>query len=195
MSTPPPPASVTIAAIKPASSKRGAKMLLSSRSFFSRTAGTAPAVTAFQLLFHSNAALAIDELHEAFPVAWVGFEHACETRGNGRRAGFADATGGHAFVQRIDHDGDAPRPQTLLERIGDLRGHCLLCLETLRIDIDDPRELRDARHAPIRQIGHMSDSNDRQHMMLAMGFDADIAEHHEIVIALHILESARQDFN
>ena len=39
----------------------------------------------------------------------------------------------------------------------------------------------------------MRHAYDGQHMVLAMRFDADIAKHDQVVITLHILESARKN--
>ena len=89
-----------------------------------------------------------------------------------------------------DRHGDAARRQRAIDRTGDLGGHALLDLQTAGIEIDHPGQLADTDHAPARQIG---DADDRRHVMLAMGFETDIAQQHDILIAFDLVEGALEN--
>ena len=99
----------------------------------------------------------------------------------------------HAVVDRLDDDADAVRLEHLVDRIGDLRGELLLDLQAPGIDLDHARELADADHAAARNIGHAGVADDRRHVVLAMALEANIAQHHHLVIALDLLEGFLQD--
>jgi len=63
-------------------------------------------------------------------------------------------------------------------------------LEPLRIDIDEPRELRDADDALVRQIGDMRPADDRRDMMLAMALETDVLQDDHLVVAIGLFEGA-----
>ena len=67
-------------------------------------------------------------------------------------AWLANASAGHAGVRALDHDRDAARLERGLDRVGNLRGHPLLYLQTMREDFHDPREFRKTYDARAREI-------------------------------------------
>ena len=82
--------------------------------------------------------------------------------------------------------------QHLVERVGDLRGHLFLDLQPLGIDVDEPRQFRDADDAVVRQIGDMHLADDRRDVVLAMRLEADVLQQDDLVIAVGLLEGALQ---
>src|SRR6185312_14139747 len=109
-----------------------------------------------------------------------------------RDARLVDAARRHALMRRLDDDGDALGLQHLAQGVGDLRRHLLLDLQALRIDLDEPRQLRDADDAAVRQIGDMRLADDRRDMVLAMRFEADVLQYDHLVIAVDLAEGAMQ---
>src|ERR1019366_5018114 len=61
-------------------------------------------------------------------------------------------------------------------------------LQAPGIDIDQPGELRDADHAVARKIADMGAPDDRREVMLAMGLELDVPQHHHLVIAGDLVE-------
>ena len=122
----------------------------------------------------------------------VGLEDAAELGGDGRDVLVVHAAGGHAFVDRVDQHGDAGGVQAFRDGVADLRGHCLLRLQALGEDFDDASDLGDADHAIRWHVGDERFAEERGHVVLAMAFDIDVLEHDDVVIALHILERARE---
>ena len=82
--------------------------------------------------------------------------------------------------------------QHVLQRVGDLRRHLLLDLQPLRVDLDEPRQLRDADDAPVRQVADVHLADDRHHVVLAMALEADVGQHDDLVVAVDLLERARE---
>src|SRR6476619_3622542 len=70
----------------------------------------------------------------------------------------------HAVVRRLDNDADALRFQDVMDGVGNLRGHFLLNLQAPGIDVDHARELADADHAAIWNVGYPGLANDRRHV-------------------------------
>jgi len=95
-------------------------------------------------------------------------------------------------MRRFDHYRDALRLEHLVERIGDLRRHLLLDLQPLGVDLDKPRQLRDADHPIVRQVGDVDLADDRRDVVLAVRFEADVLQHDDLVIPVHLLEGALQ---
>jgi len=106
--------------------------------------------------------------------------------------GLMHAARRHALVRRLDDDRDALRLQHLLQRVRDLHRHLLLDLQALRIDVDEPRELRDADDAMARQVGDVRAADDRHHVVLAIALDAHVPQHDHLVVTLDLLEGARE---
>ena len=99
----------------------------------------------------------------------------------------------HAVMRRLDDDADALRLEDVIDGVGDLRRHLFLDLQTLGIDVDDARQLADADHAAVGNVGHPGLADDRRHVVLAMALEADAAQHDHLVIAFGLLEGLLQD--
>jgi hypothetical protein len=97
-----------------------------------------------------------------------------------------------ALVRRLADDGHAARLQDLLQRVGDLRRQLLLDLQAMGIGIDHTGELADADHALVRQVADMNPADDRHHVMLAVRLEPDVAQRHDFVVALDLLEGPLQ---
>src|SRR4051812_39629562 len=117
-------------------------------------------------------------------------EHAA---GHETRGGLVDAARRHTAVRRLDHHGDALRLQHLVQAVRDLSREAFLDLQPLRIGFDQTRELGNAHHAVARQIADVRTADDRRHVVLAMGFEADIAQHDNLVIPVDLLEGALKE--
>ena len=122
-----------------------------------------------------------------FGVVAENAEHAARHHGD---AGLVDAARRHALVRRFGDDGNAVRLKHLIETGRDLGGHLLLDLQPPRIDLDQPRQFGNADHAIARQIADMHPPDDRRHVMFAMQFEADVAQHHDLVVTAGLLERA-----
>ena len=81
-----------------------------------------------------------------------------------------------------------------LDRVEDLRGHRLLRLQALGVDLDDAGELGDADDVVERHVGDAGLAEERGHVVLAVRFHVDVAQHDDVVIALHVLEGAGEVF-
>jgi hypothetical protein len=56
---------------------------------------------------------------------------------------------------RLNHHGDATRPEHLIDRLRDLRRHSLLNLQPFGENLDQTREFRNTDHAAVWQIGNV----------------------------------------
>src|SRR3546814_12633362 len=81
---------------------------------------------------------------------------------------------------------------TLFRSVGDLRGELFLDLQPLAVDVEHPRQLADADHAIMREIGDMRPADARRYVVLAVGFEADVAQHPHLVTAFALLEIGRE---
>src|SRR5690606_23976599 len=111
-------------------------------------------------------------------------------RGHHAHPALVDAPRGHAFVTGLDHHAHAAGPEHVLDHLGDLRGHLLLDLEAPRIGLDHARELADAHHLAIGQVADVSTADDRRHVVFAVAFELDVAQHDHLVVAADLLEGA-----
>ena len=100
---------------------------------------------------------------------------------------------GHALVRRLDHHRHPLGLEHGADGAGDLGRHPLLELQPPGIGLDQARQLADADHPLVGKIGDMGLADDRRQMMLAVGLEADVAQHHHLVIAVGLLEGARED--
>src|SRR3546814_3854197 len=73
--------------------------------------------------------------------------------------------------------------------------HLLLDLQPPGIGLDDAGKLADADDPLIRQIGNMRLADDRDHVVLAMRNEADVAQHDHLVVAVGLLEGALQNLD
>ena len=87
----------------------------------------------------------------------------------------------HRCVASID-DGDAERLDLLADGLGDLVRHALLDLEPPGEDLDQPRDLAEADHLALRDIGDVAAAEKRQQVMLAETVEVDVLDDHHLVI-------------
>src|SRR5689334_18901915 len=80
----------------------------------------------------------------------------------------------------LDHDRHAYRMERLHEGVGDLGGELFLDLEAARENIDNARDLGEANHFPIRDIGDVGAADEREKMMLAHRVELDVFHHHNL---------------
>ena len=64
--------------------------------------------------------------------------------------------------------------EPLHEEVGDLLGQPLLDLEPARVHLDDPRDLRQPDHAPVRDVGDVGVAEERQQVVLAQRVERDV---------------------
>ena len=69
-----------------------------------------------------------------------------------------------------------------LDRLGDLRREPLLHLQPAREHVDDARDLAEADHAAVRNVGDVALAEERQQVMLAQAVEVDVAHDHHLVI-------------
>ena len=129
-------------------------------------------------------------VEEALAPALILVEDAGEVRRLHDRLGLVDGAQRHALVGGADHHGDAERGETLLDGLADLRRERLLHLQPAGEDVDHAREFRQTDNPLVRQIGDVRDAGERRDMVLAMAFEAHVAQQDHVVIAGHILEGA-----
>src|SRR5690606_15893055 len=135
---------------------------------------------------------ALDEAQELRAGARVLAEAAEHARGHHAHPALVHAAGGHALV-RADHDhAHALRLQHVLAGVGDLRSPLLLHLEAARVGVHHPGQLADAHDLARRQVAHVDPADDRGHVVLAVAFVLDVAQHDHLVVAGHLLEGAGQ---
>jgi hypothetical protein len=95
-------------------------------------------------------------------------------------------------VLGVDQHRDAGGAEVILDGVGDLHGHGLLGLETLGEDLDQAGQLGEADHLAGRHVRDPGLAQERRHVVLAMALHVDAAQHDHVVVALHVLEGARQ---
>src|SRR5215510_4214900 len=100
----------------------------------------------------------------------------------------------HELVGAFDDDTDAEWIEHALQTAGDLGGHFFLHLQPSGIDVDEPRQFRNADNAVARQIADVNAADDRRDMVLAMGLEPDVAQHDDLVVAANLLEGPLQVF-
>src|SRR5262245_30955522 len=149
---------------------------------------------AMQCFLRLVAVADLDEREELAAGPGIAAEGAEHLAGDHRHAALVHATGGHAFVDRLDHDADPTRLQHRVDALGDFRGHLLLDLEAAGIRVDDARELADADDLAGRQITDVRPADDRRHVVLAVGLELDVTEHDHLVVTRRFLEGAPQVF-
>ena len=102
------------------------------------------------------------------------------------------AAGAHALVLGVDQHGDAGGREVVLDGVGDLHGHGLLGLETLGEDLDQTGQLGETDDLAGRHVRDPGLAQERRHVVFAVALHVDAAQHDHVVIALHVLEGARQ---
>jgi hypothetical protein len=81
---------------------------------------------------------------------------------------------------RIDDNGDAPWLQDGVEGVGDRSREPLLNLQTPGKSIDQTRQLRDPDHVLLGEIADVSMADDRRDVVLAMGFERNRPQQHDL---------------
>src|ERR1019366_8645178 len=123
---------------------------------------------------------AAQQCQEADLLGGIVAKDAGELRRDGFGAVFANAAHGHAQMLRLDHDGAAARAQIPVDRAGNLSGQCLLRLQPLGVDIDQPRELGKSNDSNLgRVVGDMRHAEERHHVMLAVRRERNVADENQ----------------
>jgi hypothetical protein len=136
----------------------------------------------------------VDEVQKLGAGAGVVAEAAEHLRGDHADAALVDAARGHAFMAALDDHADATGLQHLLDAARDLRGHLFLHLEAPRIGLDHAGKLADTDHGAVRQVADVHLADDRRHVMFAVAFVGNVAQHDHLVVAGHFLEGALEVF-
>src|SRR5215216_407366 len=118
-----------------------------------------------------------DQLHGFGPSGRVA-KLAAYGAGNGLRARLADTPHGHTQVLALDHHDDTPWLQNALQSLRHLGGQPLLDLRALRVEVDQPGQLRQSGDpaVDVRDVTHVSHSGERHQMMLATTPDLDVLD-------------------
>jgi hypothetical protein len=66
----------------------------------------------------------------------------------------------------------------------------VLDLQSFREHLDQARQLGNADHAVARQVADVDAADDRRHVMFAVRLEADVAQHHDLVVTAGLLEGA-----
>ena len=106
-----------------------------------------------------------------------------------------DAARGHALMGRFNHHGHALWLQHLFDGIRHLCRQLFLDLQALGINFQHARQLADAHHAALGQIGDMRAANDGHHVVFAMAFHADVPQDHHFIIAIGFFEGPREQIH
>ena len=66
--------------------------------------------------------------------------------------------------------------------LGDLHGEPLLHLQPPREHVDEARDLREAHHLALGNVGHVGLAEEGQEVVLAEAEDVDVADDHHLVV-------------
>jgi len=139
-----------------------------------------------------DAVRAPDDGQELGASARIGPEMAEQLARDHRDAVLAHATRRHALVRAFHDDTDALRFEHVLNAVRDLGRHGLLHLEPAGKGLDDACELAYPDDFAIGQIADMDLADDRRHVVLAVRFEAYVAQHDHLVVAVDLVERAAQ---
>ena len=140
-----------------------------------------------------TAGLPANHRQELAPCSLVVAESTQHSARRHHHARLVHATGRHALVRRLDNYRNALRLEDFVDGIGDLRCHLFLDLQAPGVDVDNARELADAHDTVVRQVGDVCPAYDGREMVLAVQFEANIAQQHDFVVAIGFLKGAPQD--
>lgn len=124
----------------------------------------------------------MDQREEFAPGLGTIAELAEHVAGDGGGVLLFDTPHHHAEVACLDHNADAPRLERILQRLGDLGGEALLDLKPAREGVHEARNLAQAEHLALGQVGHMAAAEEGQEMVLAQAEDFDVAHDHHLVV-------------
>ena len=80
----------------------------------------------------------------------------------------------------LDHDRHPAGCSASHERVGDLGGELFLDLQPAREDVDDARDLGEADHFAIGDVGDVRFADEGQQMMFAHRIKLDVFHHHDL---------------
>ena len=94
----------------------------------------------------------------------------------------------------FDQNGNAFWCQNPIDGLCNLCGHGFLGLQALGIDLNHTCQLGNSHHFIGWNIGNMRLAQDGNHMVLAMTFQIDVAQHDHIVVAFDFFKGFAQNF-
>jgi hypothetical protein len=97
-------------------------------------------------------------------------------------------------MSALDNNADSEWLQDTIQASSDFGGHFFLNLKPFCINVDETSQLRNSNNSIARKIADMNAADDRRDMVLAMGFESDIAQYHDLVVATHFFECPLQIF-
>ena len=111
-------------------------------------------------------------------------------RGRGR-SGLGDPSHLHAEVPGLDDDHRPFWTQALLDERGDLHCHPLLDLRATSVELDDPRQLREADDPVLRHVGDVGPAEEGQQVVRADRVERDVGHRDHPLVALGVRERAQ----
>ena len=87
-------------------------------------------------------------------------------------------------MPRLDHDAHAPRLESAAERLGDLLGHPLLELESVREHGHQAGNLAQPDDAALGQIADVDGSKKGQHVVLTQRVERNVLDQDHLVVVL-----------
>ncbi len=130
------------------------------------------------------AASSLDKRHHFRATGMIGFEKSPHGAGDCQAARFADATNGHTRMSRFEDDDDPFRVEFLLNQVGNLMGHPLLYLRSMRHFFDNASQFGKPDDLATRQITDVSRSDKWQQMVFAHTVERDIPDKDQFVVLL-----------
>src|SRR5271155_4544766 len=100
----------------------------------------------------------------------------------------------HTEMAGFDHHSHSLRVNGMLDGLGDLGGEALLDLQAARESVDEARDLAQADHFSVRDIGHVHFAKKGQEMMLAEAEHFDVFYDHHFVVAHSEQRFAQKSF-
>ena len=91
-------------------------------------------------------------------------------------------------MRTLDNNADAEGLQNAIQTSSDFGGHFFLNLKPSWVNVDETSQLRNSDNSIARQIANVNAADDRRDMVLAMRFEPDIAQHHDLVVTAHFFE-------
>ena len=85
-------------------------------------------------------------------------------------------------MRALHDDGDAERRDLLLDHLGDLMREPLLHLQPAREHVDETRNLAEADHPLLRDVGDVAFAEERQQVVLAQAVEVDVLDDHHLAV-------------
>jgi hypothetical protein len=95
-------------------------------------------------------------------------------------------------MRSLDYHAHSMWLQDAVQTVRYFRSHFFLNLKTFRVDIDEACKLRNSNDSIPGQIANVNASDDRRHVVLAVGFKSDISQQHDFVVPTHLFEGSVQ---